>query len=128
MKILAILISLTFLLGCDKFKKEPASNKAIIGIWKFKESSGGFSGTGNTVFNDKYVLEYTKSGTYFEYEGKVNRRKTQFKFKNDQNLLNGTSGAIIIYESKTKQSFRVSNDTLYLFDEVNDGFNYIFIK
>lgn len=127
---IAILICLQCIgiVSCDKFKKEPEANKAILGVWKFKSSTGGIAGLGNTVFNDKYAIEYTKSGSYFEYEGKVNKAKTRFIFKNEQMLLNGTIGAVINYETKVKQSFRVSNDTLYLFDEMVDGFNYVFIR
>ncbi len=115
--------------SCKKISTPNEDSKLLFGSWQYKGSSGGFSGTGLTTMNEKNYIEFTERGYCKVYEGTKCKYKKRFTLEVKESIT-GYLRSTIIYKgtSSINQSFEIYGDTLFLNDEVYDGYNYIYIK
>ncbi|MEN9743388.1 MAG: hypothetical protein RLZZ65_1193 [Bacteroidota bacterium] len=130
-----ILLSFIVLLfvGCGKIDTPTEASKAIIGKWRFVGSGGGFSGTGNSSFDNTDVYEFKENGTFKHYKGNQVIEQANFSFQLGTSIFDQEEHLMIHYANGSApigitQSFDISNDTLILNEEVYDGFGYTFVK
>lgn len=126
---LTVITYSVFQSACKKISIPEPNAKAIFGEWKYISSGGGFSG-GQTSpsFGPDNWIEYLDNGKYQVYNKDKRIYKDKFKFVISRSIYSGVDETIIDYDSKTAQSFSVSNDTLFLFDQAYDAYIYTFVK
>ena len=132
-KISLIFILLSFVMlavGCKKIATPNEESKALFGTWHYKSNSGGFSGGGgSTKFNADYWIEFNDKGIYKVYQGSKKKQKSRYKIEMRESIT-GKVKATIVYQggSMVNHTFEVIGNTLYLYDEVYDGYMYHFEK
>ena len=116
-------------ISCGKINTPNAESEELFGIWRFVSSSGGFAGTGNTSYSSNDLYEYKENGTFSHYQGNQLIDQSSFSLQLGPSITSQTDQLLIQYGTVGyKQSFQISNDTLFLSDEVFDGFQYVFVK
>jgi hypothetical protein len=130
MKTTILLSLLAFLLfGCGKIDTPNAESKKIFGTWCFVHSSGGFSGAGNSSYDATDTYEYKDNGTFSHRKGGQLIDQMSFSLQLGPSISSQSDELLIQYGVVGyQQSFQISNDTLFLSDEVFDGFQYVFVK
>jgi hypothetical protein len=126
-----ILLSLLAVLifSCGKINTPNAESEKIFGTWRFVYSSGGFSGAGNSSYDATDTYEYEENGTFSHYKGSQLLDQSSFSLQLGPSIMSQTDQLLIQYGTVGyKQSFQISNDTLFLSEEVYDGFQYVFVK
>ena len=116
-------------ISCCKINTPNAESEKLFGKWRFVSSSGGFAGTGNTSYSSNDLYEYKENGTFSHYQGNQLIDQSSFSLQLGPSITSQTDQLLIQYGTVGyKQSFQISNDTLFLSDEVFDGFQYVFVK
>jgi hypothetical protein len=130
MKKTILLSILAFLLfGCGKINTPNAEAEKIFGTWRFVYSSGGFSGAGNSSYDATDTYEYEDNGTFSHRKGGQLIDQMSFSLQLGPSISSQSDELLIQYGVVGyQQSFQISNDTLFLSDEVFDGFQYVFVK
>jgi hypothetical protein len=130
MKKTILLSILAFLLfGCGKINTPNAEAEKIFGTWRFVHSSGGFSGAGNSSYDATDTYEYEDNGTFSHRKGGQLIDQMSFSLQLGPSISSQSDELLIQYGVVGyQQSFQISNDTLFLSDEVFDGFQYVFVK
>jgi hypothetical protein len=130
MKKTILLSILAFLLfGCGKINTPNAEAEKIFGTWRFVHSSGGFSGAGNSSYDATDTYEYKDNGTFSHRKGGQLIDQMSFSLQLGPSISSQSDELLIQYGVVGyQQSFQISNDTLFLSDEVFDGFQYVFVK
>jgi hypothetical protein len=128
-----ILLSLLAVLifGCGKIDTPNAEAEKLFGKWRFVSSSGGFAGTGNTSYSSNDVYEYKENGTFSHYQGNQLIDQSSFSLQLGPSIFSQTDQLLVHYgglSPQLSQSFVIDQDTLFLSEEVYDGFQYVFVK
>ena len=128
-----ILLSLLAVLifSCGKIDTPNAEAEKLFGKWRFVSSSGGFAGTGNTSYSSNDVYEYKENGTFSHYQGNQLIDQSSFSLQLGPSIFSQTAQLLIHYgglSPQLSQSFVIDQDTLFLSEEVYDGFQYVFVK
>lgn len=131
--ILLLSFSALLFVGCGKVDTPTEASKAIFGKWRFVGSGGGFSGTGNSSFDNTDVYEYKENGTFSHYKGNQLIEQANFSLQFGTSIFDHQEHLMIHYANGSApvgitHSFEISNDTLTLNEEVYDGFGYTFVK
>jgi hypothetical protein len=116
------------LVNCKSTKTN--SSYPLVGSWQYMTSSGGFTGK-MAVWepNSNVMIEFTKNSKYKRSENNKITIEDNFTLKRAKSMVSGEEENLIGYTSNSPdQSYRISNDTLYLRDEIADGFSYIFVR
>jgi hypothetical protein len=128
-----ILLSLLSVLifGCGKINTPNTEAEKLFGKWRFVSSSGGFAGTGNTSYSSNDIYEYKENGTFSHYQGNQLIDQSSFSLHLGPSIFSQTDQLMIHYgglSPQLSQSFVIDQDTLFLSEEVYDGFQYVFVK
>ena len=128
-----ILLSLLAVLifSCGKIDTPNAEAEKLFGKWRFVSSSGGFAGTGNTSYSSNDVYEYKENGTFSHYQGNQLIDQSSFSLQLGPSIFSQTDQLLVHYgglSPQLSQSFVIEQDTLFLSEEVYDGFQYVFVK
>jgi len=115
------------LLSCKTSKNVSGKNSSrdIFGTWQYKESSGGFTGKG-TAWQVPVTLNLTKE---FIYELKMDQKIIETdQFKLTTKSHGEDSIRIMDLNNGIDKHYRLSGDTLFLDELVNDGYSYVFLR
>jgi hypothetical protein len=126
-----ILLSLLAVLifSCGKINTPNAEAEKIFGTWRFVYSSGGLWGGGNASFDATDTYEYKENGTFSHRKDEQLIDQMNFSLQLGTSITSQTDQLMIHYGAGGyRQSFQIQNDTLFLSDEVYDGFQYVFVK
>lgn len=118
-------------MGCGKINTPNAEAEKLFGKWRFVSSSGGFAGTGNTNYSSNDLYEYKENGTFSHYEGNQLIDQSSFSLQLGPSIFSQTDQLLIHFgglSPQLSQSFVIDQDTLFLSEEVYDGFQYVFVK
>jgi hypothetical protein len=130
-KLFTLSIIAMLFISCGKINTPNAESEKIFGTWRFVSSSGGFAGTGNTSYSSNDLYEYKENGTFSHYQGNQLIDQSSFSLQLGPSIFSQTDQLLIHYggiSPQLSQSFVIHQDTLYLSDEVYDGFQYVFVK
>jgi hypothetical protein len=126
--ILCSLIAL-IIVSCGKINTPNTESEKIFGTWRFVYSSGGFSGAGNSSYDATDTYEYKENGTFSHRKDGQLIDQMSFSLQLGTSITGQTDQLLIHYGAAgITQSFQIIDDTLYLSDEVYDGFQYVFVK
>lgn len=118
-----------FIVSCGKINTPNAESEKIFGKWRFVSSSGGFSGAGNSSFDATDTYEYKENGTFSHRKDGQLIDQMSFSMQLGPSITGQTDQLLIHYGAAgITQSFQIQNDTLFLSDEVYDGFQYVFVR
>lgn len=120
------IVVITF--GCKKISTPTEESKALFGSWQFKNSSGGNSGGGSTVFNPENWIEFTDNGVYRMYKGSKKECQKRFKIELKESIHDANLRPAIVYRFGKYETYQIFNDTLYISDEMYDGYSYCYVR
>jgi hypothetical protein len=128
-KTITILIGLIIFTTCRKISTPNPFEKIVFGEWKFIASNAGLSGNfPSSEFEKDNWIEFKETGKYVVHKKWRRIHSEKFKFDQQRSIYNGKYESAIVYEKKISQLFRVRGDTLFLFDQAQEGFSYTFVK
>lgn len=117
------------IVSCGKINTPNTESEKIFGTWRFVYSSGGFSGAGNSSYDATDTYEYKENGTFSHRKDGQLIDQMSFSLQLGTSFTGQTNQLLIHYGAAgITQSFQIIDDTLYLSDEVYDGFQYVFVK
>ena len=110
-------------------KPKPKIDASLVGKWKFLSSSGGITGRG-AGWDDKsmIVFEFKKKGTFKKIENKKTTVTDTFSTESVAAGDSGEKNVKIIFKNQTAMIASFTGDTLFLQEDVADGFGYIFVR
>ena len=116
--IISLTIISTLMMGCGKINTPNAESEKIFGTWRFVYSSGGFSGAGNASYDATDTYEYEENGTFSHRKAGQLIDQSSFSLQLGPSITSQTDQLLIQYGAGSyKQSFQISNDSLFLSDE-----------
>ena len=130
-KIILLSLLAVLIFSCGKINTPNAEAEKLFGKWRFVSSSGGFAGTGNTSYSSNDLYEYKENGTFSHYEGNQLIDQSSFSLQLGPSIFSQTDQLLIHFgglSPQLSQSFVIDQDTLFLSEEVYDGFQYVFVK
>ena len=130
-KIILLSLLAVLIFSCGKIDTPNAEAEKLFGKWRFVSSSGGFAGTGNTSYSSNDVYEYKENGTFSHYQGNQLIDQSSFSLQLGPSIFSQTDQLLIHFgglSPQLSQSFVIDQDTLFLSEEVYDGFQYVFVK
>nr|WP_294858558.1 hypothetical protein [uncultured Fluviicola sp.] len=128
-KIMYPLISmLVILVGCKKISTPTEESKAIFGSWRYRSSTGGFSGEGSTTFNSENWIEFTEKGFFRLYKRSKKESQKRFEIELKKSIYETDLRPAIVYRDGSYETYQVVNDTLYIIDEAYDGYTYQYVR
>jgi hypothetical protein len=129
MKLLALIILLTGLSACKTQNNAPVENP-LVGKWEWVRSKGGLAGTtvSSSPADQKQVI-FTREGDHELIENGKSKMKVEYVIRNGKSMLSMSHVPMVYFRSnKIYQSFRVESDTLFLTDEIYDGFSHVYLR
>jgi len=129
MKTLSILI-LFFAFAACKNQESVPSKTTLSGKWEWVESQGGK--TGMTVkasaVNNRQLI-FTHNGDFEMIENGESKIKTSYVIREGSSITSAEKVPLIYYRSDYwQQSYHIKGDSLFLVDEVYDGYRHIYLK
>lgn len=110
-------------------KPKTKVDPALIGKWKYLSSSGGITGRGASWDEkSKIIFEFKKKGTFKKIENKKTTASDTFSTENIAAGDNGEKSLRIIFKNQSTMIASFTNDTLFLQEDVADGFGYVFVR
>ena len=113
-------------------------NQSILGRWQWLSASGGFSGGGTHPYPEAkgqlIETEFRPDGQYLEYVSGRVRRETSFQIQEVKSIYDGQQREAVRYGSQgygggvITQIIQLKGDTLYLKDNVYDGYTWVYIR
>ncbi len=128
-KITFLFSSLWWVCACTQDSVRP-ENQDLFNRWTWVQSCGGLAGQCITpASSGKAVeLEFSEDGKMRRYENGTNVRESGFSIAKKQSIYTGKDAETIEYQPQSiAQSFRISNDTLFLNDECYDCYSSIYV-
>ena len=128
---IAFLILALVLTGvsCKKVTAPNEASKELFGSWTYVSNTGGFTGAGGSNrFSEDAWVEFTESGSFKVYVGSVKQSQKDFKLELKESIYDVNPRTALVYDNGEYETYQISNDTLYLSDEMFDGYTYRFIR
>ena len=125
-KIILSLTILLFIFSCKKVKLPDSQSQALIGKWKYVNSSGGMIGIQENA--NRPEIEFTKYGKYKFKDKKLFTFNKKFEITIVNSIYTRLDVNAIKYSDNFIQSFLIRNDTLFLRDEAYDAFVYTYVR
>jgi hypothetical protein len=124
-----IIPSLLIIFGCKKMATPTEESKALFGSWQYKSNSGGFSGAGeNASFSSENWIEFTEKGVFRQYKGSKKESQKRFKIELKESIYDNDLRPAIVYRNKKYETFQIVEDTLYVSDEIYDGYTNRYVR
>lgn len=126
---LTLIATLYVFAGCKKLAAPDEASKEIIGTWSYKSNDGGFSGTGgSTRFSSNSTIEFSDKGVYKEFDGTKKIEKYRFSIQMSSNSVYLPYEVVFENAEILSYNYIINSDTLYLNENVADGFSYVFVR
>jgi hypothetical protein len=126
---LLIIVASLSVLSCDDdiAVPDPAQRK-LFNKWNLLEYTGGIAGTKVEGYGKS--IEFTSKGVYKEYEYGHIVERVNYSIEEARSIYSTNKSYQITYQSGSlhNQTFNFKGDTLFLADELFDGYTYVYIK
>lgn len=117
------------LVSCKKITTPTDDSKKLFGSWTYDGNTGGFTGAGGSNrFSVDSSVEFTESGIFKVYVGSVQQSQKNFTIELKESIYDVSPREALVYDNGEYETFQIFNDTLYLSDELYDGYTYRFIR
>ncbi len=115
--------------SCKKVTAPNDASKELFGSWTYDGNTGGFTGAGGSNrFSEDTWVEFTESGSFKVYVGSVKQSQKNFTIEFKESIYDVDPRTALVYDDGDYETFQIFNDTLYLSDEMYDGYTYRFIR
>lgn len=115
--------------SCKKVTAPNDASKELFGSWNYDGNTGGFTGAGGSNrFSEDAWVEFTESGSFKVYVGSVKQSQKNFTIEFKESIYDVDPRTALVYDDGDYETFQIFNDTLYLSDEMYDGYTYRFIR
>ena len=115
--------------SCHKIEIPNDESKELFGSWTYDSNSGGLMGSGGSNrFSVDSSVEFTESGNFKVYVGSVQQSQKNFTIELKESIYDVNPREALVYDNGDYETFQIFNDTLYLSDEMYDGYTYRFIR
>lgn len=129
LKISILTLFLATFLSCKKISAPNEEAKKIFGTWFYDSNTGGFSGNGgSTRFTYNSYVTFTEKGYFKMDSGTQAEKQRRFTIEMKETIHDSVQRPALVYKDGNYETYVITNDTLYLFDEAYDGYIYRFIK
>jgi hypothetical protein len=117
------------LASCKKITTPTDESKKLFGSWTYDSNTGGLMGAGGSNrFSVDSSVEFTESGIFKVYVGSVQQSQKNFTIELKESIYDVSPREALVYDNGDYETFQIFNDTLYLSDEMYDGYTYRFIR
>ncbi|MDP4290725.1 MAG: hypothetical protein Q8908_06560 [Bacteroidota bacterium] len=123
-------IFLSFFWGCQKENAEHSMNTGLVGRWEWVSTTGGLAGVHQTpqTLGYTYWVEFTKDSLYRVYDkNRILVSSNPYSLFKEISIFDNKEHEMIKADNLIRSSFVVRNDTLFLRQEVMDGFDEVFV-
>lgn len=128
-KSLIIFLLAAVVVSCKKVTAPNDASKELFGSWTYDSNSGGLIGAGGSNrFSEDAWVEFTESGSFKVYVGSVKQSQKDFTLELKESIYDINPRTALVYDNGEYETYQISNDTLYLSDEMFDGYTYRFIR
>lgn len=129
MKLASLIILISVVMACKNPDNSPEGN-ALTGKWEWLQSNGGYAGTSvSSSENNRKQLVFTSDGHHELIENGQSKMRVDYVIKNGKSITSNKSVPLIYFRSdKIYQSFHIKSDTLFLTDEVYDGYSHAYLR
>lgn len=128
-KSLLILVLVLTGVSCKKITLPNDESKELFGSWTYDSNSGGLIGVGGSNrFSEDASVKFTESGCFKVYVGSVKQSQKNFTLELKKSIYDVNPRTALVYNNGDFETIQISNDTLYLSDEMYDGYTYRFIR
>ncbi|MBK9934595.1 MAG: hypothetical protein IPP61_01525 [Cytophagaceae bacterium] len=126
MKNIVVVLAL-LMFGCESETPQPA----LVGTWKWVITQGGIAGlTIKPDESNQKKLVFDKDGNMtFVVNGK-NTQTIKYEAKTGKSITSTEQVPLIVFpgEESMNWSYSIDGDSLYLFEEVYDGFGHTYVR
>lgn len=127
-KNLAILLTSIFIFSssCKKIDTPDEASKAVFGEWQFRSDSGGWAGSGGSSLTEENWIDISEKGIFKMYKGSKKIEKSHFTLETHTGFYNYK----LVFKERSPRSmtYKVDADTLWLSEEVADGYSYKYVR
>ena len=121
------------LFGCQKEEMPLEESTSLVGSWQWVSSSGGFTGQDvQTPASTKTtkVIQFTSTNQFISYQNGVKDQEITYTLQKGKSIYDasGQSDLIDFATARSRYSYRLGNNQLYLFDEVTDGYTHLYVR
>jgi len=117
------------LASCKKITTPTDESKKLFGSWTYDGNTGGFTGAGGSNrFSVDAWVEFTENGSFNVFVGSVKQSSKNFTLELKESIYDVNPRTALVYDNGEYETYQISNDTLYLSDEMFDGYTYRFIR
>lgn len=127
--ILALIITLCLVIACKKITAPNEEAKKIFGSWFYDSNTGGYYGNGgSTRFTYNSYVTFTEKGYFKTDSGTQSEKQRRFTIEMKETIHDSVQRPALVYKDGNYETYVITNDTLYLFDEAYDGYIYRFYR
>lgn len=126
MRIVTVLFCL-LMMGCEAENMNPA----IVGNWKWVQSKGGIAGlTIQPSEANQREMIFDSKGNFSLIQSGKRTIFAPYELKNAKSITSMQLVPIIVFPNgdAMNMSYTIKNDSLFLFDEVYDGFGHTYVR
>lgn len=131
MKMLSVIVLFFALMACESENAAP-QEKTLVGKWEWVVSTGGIAGmTIKASENNRKQLLFTTDGDFEMFENGKSKIKTKYQIKDGKSITSTELVPMIYFlpdSTYWHQSYQLKGDSLFLFDEVYDGFGHTYVR
>lgn len=110
-------------------KPKPKIDAVLVGKWKYLSSTGGITGKGAGWDEKSTILfEFKKKGTFKKIENKKTVLCDSFSTETQVVAEGGENLIKINFKNQMAMLASIKSDTLFLQEDVADGFSYVFVR
>lgn len=125
--ILLIIVSLV-MFSCSKDENLIAAND-ITGEWKWIKKTGGIAGVNETPKEgETRILKLNTDNTYSRLENGKVISSGKYSLGRGKSMLFNEEYSTLSFDEMVPLMYEVKGISLYLFDDVYDGFNYEYVR
>ena len=122
-----IFLILSFLIGCSTSKD--TVEEQLDGTWIWIGSSGGIDGRTETLESTGITMKLQLSNNVVKKFNNANLiQELPYSIQLKESIIFGEPRKMLIYGEQSKQSFKLSKDTLTLYEECYDCFVSSYIR
>jgi len=129
---IVVFVLMISVFGCQKELSTKSTGNGLVGKWEWVSSSGGISYVHLTpsTLGYPYWIAFTNDSMYQVYARKINVMTSSNRFTvfNAISIFTTHLHQMMKADNMIRSSFEVRNDSLFMSEEVSDGFNMIFIR
>ena len=125
-------VLITFVTGCQKENSvNVTTGTGLVGQWEWVSTTGGIAGVHQTpqTLGYTHLIAFTKDSLYELYDKDKHLVSSKpFVVYNDISIFTTKLHPMIKADNLLRSSYEIRHDSLFMLQEVMDGFDQVFIR